>query len=136
MAKPRIVGSAPILLVKDVVASANYYRDKVGLAYDRVWGEHPCFCIFWRGNFNLMLSQVDNAKLIVPHYKVVEKMWNAYFCVNDADSLYAELKGRGASIDYELRDQPYGCREFGIQDLDGYDIAFGEDIEARASENQ
>lgn len=25
--------------------------------------------------------------------------------------------------------QPYGCREFGITDLDGYDIAFGQDIE-------
>jgi len=52
--------------------------------------------------------------------------------VNDADALYEEVKGRGAKIDYELCDQPYGCREFGIQDLDGYDIAFGQDIEVSA----
>ena len=37
---------------------------------------------------------------------------------------------------YELCDQPYGCREFGIQDLDGYDIAFGQDIEALPGENE
>jgi predicted enzyme related to lactoylglutathione lyase len=130
MAEPRIVGSAPILLVTDVVASANYYRDKVGFAYDRLWGEPPCFCILWRDSFNLMLSQADDAKYVVPHYRAVEKMWNAYFWVNDADTLYAELKERGANIDYELCDQPHGCREFGIQDLDGYDIAFGQDIDS------
>ena len=76
-----------------------------------------------------MLSQVEDVKFIVPHCEVVEKMWNVYFWVNDADAMYEELNGRGVKIDYELCDQPYGCREFGIQDLDGYDIAFGQDIE-------
>ena len=129
MAKSKIVGSAPILLVKNVVASADYYRDKVGFTYERIWGEPPSFCILWRDNYHLMLSQVEDLKSIVPHYEVVEKMWNVYFWVNDADAMYEELNGRGVKIDYELCDQPYGCREFGIQDLDGYDIAFGQDIE-------
>lgn len=129
MIKTKIVSSAPILLVKDVVASANYYRDKIGFTYDRFWGEPPCFCILNRDGFHLMLSQVEDSKYIVPHYKAVEKMWNVYFWVNDANRLYEELKERGANIDYDLCDQPYGCREFGIQDLDGYDIAFGQDIE-------
>ena len=31
---------------------------------------------------------------------------------------------------YELCEQPYGCLEFGIQDLDGHDIAFGQDLDA------
>ena len=95
LAISRITGSAPILLVRDVVASANYYRDKVGFNYDRFWGEPPCFCILWRDSFHLMLSQVEDTKFIVPHYKAVEKMWNVYFWVSDADSLYKELEGRG-----------------------------------------
>jgi len=126
---PKIVGSAPILLVKDVVASANYYRDKVGFSYERFWGEPPCFCILWRNGFHLMLSQVEDERFIVPHHKAVAKLWNVYFWVDDADALYEEVRGRGATIDYELCDQPYGCREFGIQDLDGYHIAFGQDLE-------
>jgi len=132
MAKPRIVGSAPILLVRDVVASANYYRDKVGFSYQRFWGEPACFCILWRDDYHLMLSQVEGPNAIVPHYKVVENLWNVYFWVDDADAMYHELKGRGATIDYELCNQPYGCREFGIQDLDGYDIAFGQDLDTIA----
>ena len=126
--KTKIIGSAPILLVKDVVASANYYRDKIGFTYDRFWGEPANFCILNRDGFHLMLSQVEDSKYIVPHYKVLEKMWNVYFWVNDANKLHEEVKNRGANIDYGLCEQPYGCREFGIQDLDGYDIAFGQDI--------
>ena len=129
MTRSRIVGSAPVLLVRDVVASANYYRDKVGFTYDRLWGEPPRFCILWRDEHFLMLSQVDDTNAIVPHFKVVEKMWNVYFWVSDADALFDELSKRGATIDYGPCDQPYGCREFGIQDLDGYDIGFGQNIE-------
>lgn len=129
MAKAKIVGSAPILLVADVVASANYYRDKLGFRYDRFWGEPPGFCMPHRDKHVVMLSQVKDPKHIVPHYKIVPNMWNIYFWVEDVESLYEELKSRGATIDYELCVQPYGCKEFGVQDLDGYDIAFGQDLD-------
>ena len=51
-----------------------------------------------------------------------------YFWVDDVDALYEEFVGRGAKIDYGLCDQPYGCREFGTQDIDGHDIGFGQII--------
>lgn len=34
----KIVGSAPILLVADVVAAAEHYRDRLGFAFERFWG--------------------------------------------------------------------------------------------------
>jgi len=48
--------------------------------------------------------------------------------VSDAQRgpLYAEFVRSGAKIDYGPCDQPYGCREFGTQDLDGHDIGFGQ----------
>ena len=129
MRKAEIIGSAPILLVTDVVASANYYRDQLGFEYDRFWGEPPCFCMPQRDKKIVMLSQVEDPKHIVPHYKVVDNMWNVYFWVDDVEAIYQEFIERKAKIDYEICDQPYGVREFGIQDLDGYDIAFGQDLE-------
>lgn len=129
MAAPaKIIGSAPILLVADVVAAANYYRHKLGFHYERFWGDPPEFCILWRDNYHLMLSRVADRSAIRPHYQAVENMWNVYFWVDDVDSLYEEFKERGAKLDYELCVQPYNCREFGVQDLDGYDIAFGQDL--------
>lgn len=122
----KLTGSAPILLVKDVVAAANYYRDRLGFTYDRFWGEPECFCILYRDGLHLMLSQVSDPADIRPHWTIVDKMWNVYFWVDDVDTLYNEFTERGATIDYGLCDQPHGCREFGIQDLDGHDIAFGQ----------
>jgi hypothetical protein len=120
-----LTGSAPILLVSDVVASANYFRDKVGFAYDELYGEPPCFGILQRDLRHLMLAQAP-AEAIRPHWQVVHQMWNVYFWVDDVDAMYEELRERGAIIDYELHLKPYGVREFGIQDLDGHDIAFGQ----------
>jgi uncharacterized glyoxalase superfamily protein PhnB len=75
---------------------------------------------------HLMLNQAPEGVEIRPHWQVVHQLWNVYFWVDDVDTLYAELRERGVKIDYELHNKPYGCREFGIQDLDGHDIAFGQ----------
>jgi uncharacterized glyoxalase superfamily protein PhnB len=48
--------------------------------------------------------------------------------VANVDALYEELEDRGATIDYGLYDAPHGFREFGTQDPDGYDIAFGQPL--------
>lgn len=120
-----LIGSAPILLVPDVIASAEYYRDKAGFALEGLYGEPPNFCILGRDGHRLMLAKAP-AEAIRPHWQVVPQMWNVYFWVDDVDAMYAELKQRGAIIDYELHLKPYGVREFGIQDLAGHDIAFGQ----------
>jgi catechol 2,3-dioxygenase-like lactoylglutathione lyase family enzyme len=117
---------APVLLVRDIVASANYYRDKLGFSYDRFWGEPPNFCMVQRDGNTMMLSLVHPGTELMPHWKVVNGMWNAYFWVDDVESLYREFQESGAHIEYTLGVKDYGVKEFGIQDLDGYDIAFGE----------
>lgn len=123
-----LTSSAPVLLVRDVVKAANYYRDAVGFSYERFWGDPPSFVILQRDGMFLMLNQAPKDHVVVPNWKVSENIWNVYFWVSNADALLAELKGRGALIDYDVHDKPYGIREFGIQDLDGYDIAFGQPI--------
>jgi len=122
---PRITASSPVLLVGDIVASADYFRDCVGFDKRAFYGEPPSFCICQRDGFCMMLAQVDDPGMIVPFWKIREKTSNAYFWVDDADALYNEIKAKGARMDYGPRTQPYGVREFGIQDLDGHDISFG-----------
>lgn len=73
-----------------------------------------------------MLSQAPAEAELLPHWRVVKQMWNAYFWVDDVEALYAEYQGSGAKIDYELGLKPYGVKEFGVQDMDGHDIAFGQ----------
>jgi Glyoxalase/Bleomycin resistance protein/Dioxygenase superfamily len=123
--KAKVIASAPVLLVKDVTHSANWYRDKLGFRYDEIFGDPPRFCIPERDGFYLMLCQCEEDK-ILPHWKIIDKMWNAYFWVNDVEEIYKEFKSNDTTIDYELCIKPYGVKEFGINDPDGYDIAFGQ----------
>jgi hypothetical protein len=125
---PKLIGSAPVLLVADVVKAAHYYRDQLGFTYERFWGEPPYFCMVKRDGFIVMLAQAPADARLVPHWRVVDKMWNAYFWCDDVEALHAEFVRRGARIDYGLGIKPYGIKEFGIQDLDGHDIAFGQHL--------
>lgn len=47
----------------------------------------------------------------------------AYFTVPDVDAFYAQVKNK-ASIAWPLQDMPYGSREFGLVDCNGYTLAF------------
>jgi uncharacterized glyoxalase superfamily protein PhnB len=125
----KLLSSAPVLLVRDVVAAANHYRDTMGFHYERFWGDPPGFVILHRDGMYLMLKQAEDPTHIIPHWTVSHNLWNAYFWVDDANALHAEFVKNGATIDYGPCDQPYGCREFGIQDLDGHDIGFGQVVE-------
>ena len=126
MKTARLTSSAPVLLVRDVVAAAAYYRDALGFSYNRFWGEPPDFVILNRDGMCVMLDQAPVSHVIVPNWKIDPNIWNIYFWVDDIDLLYSELRARGAKIDYELGLKPYGVREFGVQDLDDYDIGFGQ----------
>ena len=117
---------APYFCVRDVVASANFYRDRLGFTYKRFWGDPPGFAMVARSGIWIMLSQLDppatnrNAS-VDPEGQA----WDAYIWVEDADAFAAEFRGKGVTIARDLVDQPYGCRDFEVHDLDGYNLCFG-----------
>ena len=122
----KILATAPILLVRNVLDAANYYRDALGFTYDKLWGDPPDFCMVQRDEITVMLSEAPHNSVPPPNWQVVANMWDAYFWVDDVESLYKEFREQGATIDYELGMKDYGVLEFGVQDLDGHDLAFGQ----------
>ncbi|MDH5517999.1 MAG: bleomycin resistance protein [Gammaproteobacteria bacterium] len=127
MNKAKITGSAQIFLVKDVHAAADYYRDKMGFDCTLL-GEPIEFCIAGRDNHHLMLSQSSDSENVSANKKVIADMWDAYFWVDNIEALYVEMDQRGVMIDYGLKLANYGVKEFGVKDIDGYEIAFGQII--------
>lgn len=117
---------APILFAKDLLASVAYWRDRCGFDRVEVYNDPPDFAILSRDSVTIMLALAPEGHEVTPHWKIHDKMWNAYVWVDDARALYEEFQASGAQIDYTLHEKPYGCLEFGIQDLDGHDIAFGQ----------
>jgi uncharacterized glyoxalase superfamily protein PhnB len=122
---------SPYFIVDDVVASAEYYRDKLGFHFDRYWGEPPCFCMVQRSGIVIMLSQLPKTGLMRPNRLADPEgeAWDAYIHVENADALHAEFKVRGVKIVRDLCDQFYGCRDFDVADCNGYRLCFGHDLE-------
>jgi len=107
---PGIIGSAPILPVKDAARSVDWYLNRLGFIGAALYGEPPNFGIIHRDEHYLMFCTSPPEK-IVPNWKIVDKTSNVYFWVDDVDALYAEYTASGATIDY---------------DPDDYDISFGQ----------
>jgi predicted enzyme related to lactoylglutathione lyase len=123
-----VTGISPVLLVADLERSAGYFRDQLGFEC-RLFGDPPNFATASRDGETILLALAESQEQIVPNWRIVEKMWDAYIRVDDVDAIYAEIQGRGAPIDYSIYDAPHGFREFGVQDPDGHDIAFGQRID-------
>ncbi len=123
----RILRVAPVLLVRDLGASVAFWRDRAGFETERVFGDPPTFAMPTRGGVTVMLAQAPaGSEPPLPNWKVAGATNQMYLWTDDAASLYEELRGRGAPIDFTLYDTPWGTREFGIQDPDEHDIAFGQ----------
>jgi len=124
MAKSTMIRSAPVLQVKDVVASAEFYSDKLGFETAGFWGEPPCFCIVGRGLVTIFLDQSrDDGASPVNQY------WAAYVYVDDVEALCEEFSAKGIEILRGPESTDYGCREIDVRDPDGHVIGFGQDLQ-------
>jgi predicted enzyme related to lactoylglutathione lyase len=123
----KLTGISPVILVADLECSVAYYRDRLGFTCE-VYGDPPNFATAARDQATILLALAEEADRLVPHWQIVDKMWNAYIRVDDVDAIYAEVQQRGAGIDYTIYNAPHGFREFGVQDPDGHDIAFGQQL--------
>jgi predicted enzyme related to lactoylglutathione lyase len=84
-----------------------------------------------RNGVVIMLAQLERTGVMRPNRTVDPEggAWDAYIWIDDADALYAELKSKGTRIARDICDQPYGCRDFDIEDCNGYRLCFGQDLE-------
>ena len=120
----QLLGSAPVLFVKDLLVSVDYYVKVLGFKQPQLWGDPPGFAMPDRDGMIVMLSRQDNHRLIHPK----ESIWDAYFWVSDAKSLHEEFKDKGARFRQELMvKEHYGNLEFSVEDPDGYVLSFGQE---------
>ena len=121
---------APYFIVDDVVTTANFYRDKLGFQYDRFWGEPASFCMVARNGVVVMLAQFETIGVMRPNRFVDPEgsAWDAYIWIENADALNAEFKAKGVNIIRDVCDQHYGCRDFDVEDCNGYRLCFGQPI--------
>lgn len=125
---PQLMRSAPYFPVADVERTAMHYERVFGFGREYAAGSPPQFAIMSRDGFAIMLRLVSDPTRIVASEQQ-GGTWDAFFWIDDAKALHAELLGRGATIVYgPIVQQAYQMLEFAVRDTDGHVLGFGERV--------
>lgn len=117
-----------MLIVKNASESKRFYEELLGQKVVIDMGQNVTFDGFAIMEKSLW-CQVMNKK--DEEFDLGSEVAELYFEEDDMDELYARLK-QEANIKFvnDMEEQPWGQRLMRIQDLDGYYIEIGENIEA------
>jgi catechol 2,3-dioxygenase-like lactoylglutathione lyase family enzyme len=115
----------PMLLVSNVRASAEFFRDKLGFTIDFLHGHPPFYGAVSRDAATLHLRFVHEP-VFKEGMREREQFLAAFIAVENVKSLYAELLAAGVEFDGKLTQEPWGGVTFSVLDLDGNSISFCE----------
>ena len=119
----RLSAIAPQFLVDDLAAAIAYYRDRLGFGVDFTY--EAFYASVSRDGFPIHLKCAAKTVSDRAHRKEHEHL-DAYVAVTGVDTLYEELKSRGARIIKPLEARPWGHKDFSVEDADGYILCFSE----------
>jgi catechol 2,3-dioxygenase-like lactoylglutathione lyase family enzyme len=115
----------PMLLVSNVRATAEFFRDKLGFNIDFLHGHPPFYGAVSRDAATLHLRFVHE-----PPFKEGlrerEQFLAAVIVLENVKGLYSEFVDAGVEFDSKLTKEPWGGLTFSVLDLDGNAISFCE----------
>jgi catechol 2,3-dioxygenase-like lactoylglutathione lyase family enzyme len=115
-------GLHPILAVRDVEATAEYYRDTLGFAVAFLHGSPPTYGAVSLGEWSGAGASIHLAKADAPP---PAPGLAVYLNVGPGiDALYATYRARGVDLVGEVVHQPWGARELALRDCNGYLLRF------------
>lgn len=118
----------PLIVVKDIEASRNFYENVLGqkLKYD--FGEN----ITYEGDFSIHLEEHYKTLLGNEHSQILKKANNfeLYFETDELDNLIRKLKEYEVEFIHEIKEQPWGQRVTRFYDPDYHIVEAGESMES------
>ena len=113
----------PNLVVDDIEASTAFYRDVLGFSIVTTVPEQAPFAFVWlrREGVEVFLNDANGVGELDPALAARARggSFTMYVLVTGVDDLYAQV-ARGAKVVEPIHTQPYGMREFIVEDPDGY----------------
>ncbi|VVN87819.1 VOC family protein [Pseudomonas fluorescens] len=103
-----------LLLCNDLVGTGNYYHETLGFTVADSLE-------------STITVRLDDCSLTFTEQNIwgspVTFSGTLYFAISNVDRYYESVKDKTA-IAWPLQDMPYGSREFGLRDCNGYYLAF------------
>ena len=115
--------AATVFHVKDPLASAQFYRDKLGFSITFEWGDPVEYVVTNREetvSIHFSRWQGESAR---------QAGVSMYIFVHDVNALYEEFQQKSVDIHNPIGTRDYGMRDFDILDPDGNMLCFGTAIE-------
>jgi predicted enzyme related to lactoylglutathione lyase len=127
--RTKIEAVHPVLMVRDVGAAVRFYA-RLGFALTFADGPDPKYAAVRRDDVELHLQWHDAHEWTYPNDRPTYR-----FVVADVDALSRELDDEGGTFDRtEVRDTPWGTREFHVRDPDLNGLHFYRDRELEPKE--
>jgi catechol 2,3-dioxygenase-like lactoylglutathione lyase family enzyme len=119
----KLTGIAPQFLVDDLERSTESYCRRLGFELDFVY--EGFYASVSRDGCAIHLKCAPKSGADRVHRKQHEHL-DAYVAVDNAAALHDELRSRGAIVTRPLEERPWSCRDFYVEDPDGYVLCFSE----------
>jgi uncharacterized glyoxalase superfamily protein PhnB len=113
----------PILFVRDVTASANFFQQKLGFEIDFLYGSPPFYGGVSRDGVCLHLRFVGKP-FFAQAAAEEESLILASFQVSNVPEMFQEFDAKGVEFAQKLEKQPWGGTDFQVRDPDGNVISF------------
>jgi catechol 2,3-dioxygenase-like lactoylglutathione lyase family enzyme len=121
----KLTSIAPQFLVDNLQRSIEYYRQYLGFELDFSYAAF--YASVSRDGCAIHLKAAPKAAADRAHRRQHEHL-DAYIAVRNAVALHDELRSRGALVTKRLEDRPWSCRDFYVEDADGYILCFSEQM--------
>ena len=124
--KATIVGAEPQLFVADIKRSGEFFCNKLGFSLVFSYGSPPYYAQVGRDAARLNLRCVGG-RVIESTLRDREELLSASMTVATADEvklLFLEFQSAGVTFHQKLRKQPWGAKNFVVQDPDGNLLLF------------
>jgi uncharacterized glyoxalase superfamily protein PhnB len=118
---------SPTLAVRDMKQTIQFYRDSLGFEMGMAFpnAENPEYADLSKDGMVIMLVPEQNAGIGAEATLGIGV--NLYMQIDgDIDEYYNQLKNKGAKVTVEIKDEPFGIRDFTVEDVNGYKLTFNQ----------
>ena len=118
---------SPLLAVRDMLATIEFYRNSLGFTMGMAFpdADNPQYADLSKDGMSLMFTTTES--IGIGSDEKLGTGVDMYLNIDsDIDEYYNELKRKNVRIMIEIKDEPFGIRDFTVEDINGYKLTFNQ----------